>query len=386
MCGVTGFLDATPRRPEDELMLLASRMADRLRHRGPDDAGVWVDGESGFALGFRRLSIIDLSANGHQPMVSSSGRYVIGFNGEIYNHNALRRILERLEHKFRGRSDTEVMLAAIDQWGLDGAVARFNGMFAFALWDRRDRRLYLARDRLGEKPMYHGWIGRTFFFGSELKALGAHPEFVGDLDQEALALFLRHKYVPAPFSIYRGIRKLPPASVLTVDPSRPGREDLRSYWSAEEVALSGVRDPVEASEGEVLEELDALLGDAVRLRMEADVPLGVFLSGGVDSSTVTALMQVQADRPVRTFTIGFFDAAYNEAHDAARVAHHLGTDHTELYVTPEEARAVIPRLPEVYDEPFADSSQIPTFLVSELARRSVKVSLSGDGGDEVFGG
>jgi asparagine synthase (glutamine-hydrolysing) len=365
-------------------------MAEALRHRGPDDGGEWVDAEAGVALGHRRLAVVDLSPNGRQPMHSPCGRYVIVFNGEIYNFRALREELAAgpgTVPAFRSHSDTEVMLAAIGRWGLERALQRFNGMFAFALWDREARRLHLVRDRLGEKPLYYGWAGTTFLFGSELKALRAHPDFRGDVDRDAVALFLRHGYIPGPYSIYTGIFKLPPATVLTLDASAMRATPTPvAYWSARAVAEHGVANPFEGPVEEATARLDALLRDAVKLRMEADVPLGAFLSGGVDSSTVVALMQSQSNRPVKTFTVGFAETGYDEAEDARAVAAHLGTDHTALRMTPEEASAVIPRLPRLYDEPFADPSQIPTCLVSELARRHVTVSLSGDGGDELFAG
>ena len=363
-------------------------MATSLVHRGPDDFGEWTDPLTGIALGFRRLAIVDLSPAGHQPMVSASGRYVIAFNGEVYNFGAIRSELESagLAPEFRGGSDTEVMLAAFEAWGLEQAVVRFIGMFAFALWDRELRTLHLVRDRMGIKPLYYGWAGKTLLFGSELKALKAHPAFDGRIDRNALALMLRYDYIPAPYSIYRGYRKLPPGSILTL--TADGQKDAAplAYWSAKSAAEAGVGDPFCGSDAEATEHLDRLLRDSIGLRMIADVPLGVFLSGGVDSSVVVALMQALSSRPVQSFTIGFREESYNEAHHAQAVSRHLGTDHTELIVSPEEAMAVIPRLPTLYDEPFADPSQIPTFLVSQLARKSVTVSLSGDGGDELFGG
>jgi asparagine synthase (glutamine-hydrolysing) len=361
-------------------------MADTMTFRGPDDSATWADGPAGVALGFRRLAIMDLSPAGRQPMRSASGRYVIVFNGEVYNAGELRADLEPLGHRFQGHSDTEVMLAAVEQWGLEAAVRRFVGMFAFALWDARERRLALVRDRLGIKPLYYGRAGDTLVFASEPKALRAHPDFRAEVDRGALALFLRYSYVPAPYSIYRGVRQLTPGCILTV-----GADDAEylppiPFWSAREVAEEGVANPFAGTVAEAEERLDALLREAIKLRMIADVPLGAFLSGGIDSSTVVALMQAQSSQRVKTFSIGFRETAYDEAPHARAVAEHLGTDHTELYVTPEEARAVIPRLPEIYDEPFADSSQIPTFLVSRLTRERVTVSLSGDGGDELFGG
>lgn len=385
MCGITGFWQPSG-ADEDTLRARAQIMARQIEHRGPDDAAEWVDAAAGLALGFRRLAIVDLSPEGRQPMVSESGRFVIMFNGEVYNFAALRCDLESTGHRFRGHSDTEVMLAAIEEWGLTAAVQRFVGMFAFALWDRAERALHLVRDRLGIKPLYYGWMGETLLFGSELKALRAHPEFRAEIDRGALALYMRHNYVPAPYSIFLGVRKLLPGTVLTLRGHGDRESTPLPYWSVRDVAEAGARRPFSGSESEAIRDLDALLRDAVALRMVADVPLGAFLSGGVDSSTVVALMQAQSERPVKTFSIGFHEAEYNEAVQAASVARHLGTDHTELYVTSAQARDVIPQLPTMYDEPFADSSQIPTYLVSALAREHVTVSLSGDGGDELFGG
>ncbi len=388
MCGLSGFLDTTASLDCDSQRVLVRRMSASLLHRGPDDGGEWTDEKTGIALGFRRLAIVDLSPAGHQPMVSASGRFVIAFNGEVYNFGAIRSELEAVgaAPQYRGGSDTEVMLAAFEAWGVEKAVQRFIGMFAFALWDREERALHLVRDRLGVKPMYYGWAGKTLLFGSELKALRAHPAFERKIDRNALALMLRYDYIPAPYSVYQGYRKLPAGSILTLHAD--GRQDATpvAYWSAKSVAESGVRTPFSGTETEAIEHLDGLLRDSIALRMIADVPLGVFLSGGVDSSVVVALMQAQSSRPVKSFTIGFKEENYNEAQHARAVAKHLGTDHTELIVSPEEAMAVIPRLPTLYDEPFADPSQIPTFLVSQLARQSVTVSLSGDGGDELFGG
>jgi len=363
-------------------------MANGVTHRGPDDSGTWLDESAGVALGHRRLSIQDLSPLGHQPMVSASGRYVVAYNGEIYNFCQLQQELQSRGYTFRGHSDTEVLLAAVEAWGVEGALERFVGMFAFALWDREDRVLFLARDRLGEKPLYYGWQGGSFLFASELKALRQHPAWEGEVDRDALALYMRHNYVPAPWSIYRGIRKLLPGTLLRIPAGlRPGElPEPLPYWSAVEVAEAGLLHPFEGSEAEAVEALDRLLRETLGDKMISDVPLGAFLSGGYDSSLVVALMQDLSDRPVKTFSIGFHEEAYNEAHHAAEVARHLGTDHTELYITPEEAMAVIPDLPRLYDEPFADSSQIPTFLVSRLARQQVTVTLSGDGGDELFGG
>ncbi len=385
MCGIAGFIGDF--QNEQELQARARVMAGRLHHRGPDDTGAWVDPQLGLGLAHARLSILDLSPEGHQPMASSCGRYLMVFNGEVYNHIELRRELERegVRH-WRGHSDTEVMLAAIASWGLPAALKRFVGMFAFALWDRETRRLSLARDRMGEKPLYYGRQGRLFLFGSELKALRAHPGFGAGVDRNALGQMLRFAYVPSPHSIYEGIRKLPAGCYLTLDPAADSDPAPVAYWSVREAAERGQADPFRGSEAEALDELERLLGEAVGLQMIADVPLGAFLSGGIDSSTIVALMQAQSARPVKTFSIGFWEQSFNEAEHAKAVAVHLGTEHTELYVTPQQALDVIPRLPELYDEPFADSSQVPTFLVSQLAREHVTVSLSGDAGDELFGG
>ena len=386
MCGLAGFFDPARRDDAEALRARAFRMADALHLRGPDDRGAWADPEAGIALGFRRLSIVDLSPEGHQPMHSAGGRFVLAFNGEVYNHRELRRELGG-GVTYRGHSDTEVMLAAFERWGVEAAVRRFVGMFAFALWDRRERTLTLARDRLGEKPLYYGRVGDSFLFGSELKALRAHPDFRGEVDRDALALYLRHGNFPAPHSVYRGVRKLPAGTLLTVSGDRPGADaSPRPYWSAAEAAEAGLTDPFAGTESEAVDHLESLLRDSVRRQMVADVPLGAFLSGGVDSSTVVALMQAEGTRPTKTFTIGFEEDGFDEARYAREVATHLGTEHAELYVTPSDALGVIPGLPTLYDEPFADSSGIPFYLVSRMAKRDVTVCLSGDGGDELFGG
>jgi asparagine synthase (glutamine-hydrolysing) len=388
MCGITGCIDGSTAGVSN-LRSSVERMADQLEHRGPDDSGTWVDTAAGIALGFRRLAILDLSAAGHQPMLSASGRFVIVFNGEIYNFALLREELAAEGYCFNGRSDTEVMLAAISEWGVESAVRRFMGMFAFALWDRQEHLLYLVRDRLGIKPLYFGWSRRTFLFGSELKALRAHPDFTPEIDRDALTLYLRHNYIPQPYSIYRGISKLPPGCLFILrqdEAAVPGSGRTHSYWSVKDVAEKGCQNPFLDNDRDAIEHLDALLRDAVRMRMVADVPLGAFLSGGVDSSTVVALMQAQSGQPIRTFTIGFHENDFNEAACAKRIAAHLGTQHTELYVTEKEAQEVLPKLSVLFDEPFADQSQIPTYLVSALARQTVTVSLSGDGGDELFCG
>ena len=383
MCGIAGFWSA---RPAGDPRRIVGAMADCLAHRGPDDHGRWADPEAGVALGHRRLSILDLSPEGHQPMASASGRFQVVFNGEIYNFRQLRSELEGRAPRFRGHSDTEVLLAAVEAWGVEAAVQRFVGMFAFALWDREERKLYLVRDRLGIKPLVYGWAGSTFVFGSELGALRGHPEFRPQVDRGALSLFLRHGYVPAPHTIYSGIFKLPPGTILTLRAPVGEMPAPVPFWSARQVVADGMRKPFTGTDGEAVATLDGLLREAVGLRMIADVPLGAFLSGGVDSSTVVALMQAQSDQPVRTFSIGFHERGYDEVDDARAVARHLGTRHEELYVSPEDALAVVPRLSTMYDEPFADASQIPTFLVSAMARRHVTVSLSGDGGDELFAG
>ncbi|WP_316155542.1 asparagine synthase (glutamine-hydrolyzing) [Cupriavidus sp. BIC8F] len=390
MCGFAGFLGGLPAALADRAAML-SGMAHRIRHRGPDHGEVWCDPNAPFGFAHRRLAIVDLSPAGQQPMRAASGRYVIVFNGEIYNHLEIRAELEGVgaAPQWRGHSDTETLLAGIDAWGADATVRRAVGMFAFALWDQQTRTLTLARDRLGEKPLYYGWQGtgraRTFLFGSELKALRPHPAFEGRIDRDALSLYVRYNNVSGAHSVYHGIAKLPPAHLLTVSMHAP-EPVLHTYWSGAAAALRGHQDPFSGEPEEAVDRLEALLRDAVRRQMMSDVPLGAFLSGGVDSSTVVALMQSQSSQAIRTFSIGFHDADYNEAAHAKAVARHLGTSHTELYVTPEDAMALIPDLPEIYDEPFADSSQIPTLLVSELARQHVTVSLSGDAGDELFGG
>ena len=384
MCGLTGFWDRRSASGGEELDAAVRRMGETLRHRGPDDGGSWVEAASGVALGFRRLAIIDLSPAGHQPMVSADGRYVIAFNGEIYNYRELRAELALPAGRWRGSSDTEAMLEGFSRWGIAATLERLVGMFAIALWDRRERRLHLMRDRLGIKPLYWARFGPLVLFASELKALRAHPGWRPELDRDAMGAYLRFAYVPAPHTIYRGVRKLEPGCLLTIG----GEGDERSapFWSLGAVVAQGRAARRDLADGEAIEALDRLLREAVGRRMVADVPLGAFLSGGIDSSAVVALMQAQSARPVRSFTIGFHEAAYNEADQAKAVARHLGTDHTELYVEAGQARDVIPRLPDHYDEPFADSSQIPTVLVAELTRRHVTVALSGDGGDEIFAG
>jgi asparagine synthase (glutamine-hydrolysing) len=392
MCGIAGFLSYSHLQ-KDAILATARHMGEAIRHRGPDDSGVWTDESAQVVLVHQRLSILDLSPAGHQPMESASGRYMMVFNGEIYNHLDMRAELENIgagltaEVRWRGHSDTETLLASIDAWGVEATLKRTVGMFALALWDRKERALFLARDRMGEKPLYYGWQSGVFLFGSELKALKAHPAFAGEIDRDAIALLLRHNYIPAPFSIYRGIRKLLPGHFLKLTGLRYGDVGaLQAYWSLAVAVDQGIADPFRGNDVEAISALDDLLRSAVAGQMVSDVPLGAFLSGGVDSSTIVALMQARSSQPVKTFTIGFNEACYNEADHAKAVARHLGTEHTELFVTSHQALNVIPRLPTLYDEPFSDSSQIPTFLVSEMTRQHVSVSLSGDAGDELFGG
>lgn len=385
MCGIAGFAGPDLPGSKEQCESILDGMGQAILHRGPDAGGVWFSGEIGLGLSHRRLSIIDLSELGAQPMASESGRYVISFNGEVYNFHNLKTELEGAGARFRGHSDTEVMLAAFEVWGVEHALARFSGMFAFALADRKERKLYLARDRMGEKPLYYGWQGSALVFGSELKALKQHPEWQGEINRSALPFLIRHNLIPAPHTIYSGIFKLPPSSFITIDLARleSGRlPEPSRYWRLEDQFAESQDWTAETAANHLEELLTEVIGE----QMVSDVPLGAFLSGGVDSSTVVALMQKQASSPVKTFSIGFNEEGFNEAEHAAAVARHLGTDHTELYVTEQDALKVIPLLGKMYDEPFADSSQIPTFLVSEMTRKKVTVALSGDGGDELFCG
>ena len=383
MCGLAGFLG----RHFADADRRVTAMTDAILHRGPDSGGAWSDAEAGIALGHRRLSIVDLSPAGHQPMTSASGRWVFVFNGEIYNHHDLRAQLQGagLAPDWRGHSDTETLVAGFDAWGIAPTIARAVGMFAFAVWDRQTRTLTLGRDRLGEKPLYYGWQGEgadaTFLFGSELRALRAHPACGSQTDRGAVVQFMRHGHVGESNTIYHGLHRLPPACLAEVSLEAP-QVTVAPYWSA----VTAARQPKVDDPGAAVDALDTLLRGAVRQQMVADVPLGAFLSGGIDSSLIVGLMQAQSTRPVKTYTIGFHEPRYNEAGFAAQVAAHLGTDHTELYVGDAELRDVVPMLPAIYDEPFADASQIPTYLVSKLARQSVTVALSGDGGDELFCG
>jgi len=384
MCGIAGFwspsLSASARREAIRGMTL------RLAHRGPDADGHWVPSDTPVALGHRRLSIIDLSATGAQPMWSASGRYIISFNGEIYNFRELRDRLHAAGATFRGTSDTEVLLAGVETWGIGATLREATGMFALAVWDVRDQELFLARDRVGEKPLYYGVCDDSLVFASELKAIRQHPQFKGEIDRGAVALLMRYGYVPAPYSIYRNIGKVAPGTMLRFRPRDGLAPSVTTYWSALGICRAGIARPTAKSDAELVDELDVLLRSAVANQMVADVPLGAFLSGGIDSTTVVAMMQAQSKAPVRTFSIGFFDPKYEEARHARAVASQLRTIHTEHYLSAEDSMRVIDQLPSMYDEPFADWSQIPTYLVSTLARDAVTVALTGDGGDELFGG
>lgn len=398
MCGISGLL-STSLSP-DELRTCLEKMSAALLHRGPDANGHWYDPGLGLGLGHRRLSIIDLSETGRQPMQSRSGRYVIVFNGEVYNFKELREQLQRRGQNFRGGSDTEVILAAIEEWGLVTALQRFNGMFAFAVWDQESRMLHIARDRIGVKPLYYGWVKAGFAFASELKSFEASSEFSSQVDRDILASYMRYGYVPSPFSIYKDIYKLPAGCYFSFkieelakrradfspdksDPATPFKPI--QYWSAKEVATRGQAYQIKDTK-QAIEELDRLLQDAIRLRLVSDVPIGAFLSGGIDSSLVVAIMQRLSEKPINTFSIGFREQELNEAHYAAKIAKHCGASHNELTVAAQDALDVVPHLGTIFDEPFADASQIPTYLLSKLTRKHVTVALSGDGGDELFGG
>ncbi|MEK9629129.1 MAG: asparagine synthase (glutamine-hydrolyzing) [Nitrospinota bacterium] len=382
MCGISGFFLTDPIKFNPHKIL--QNMGNSLNHRGPDDSGIWFDEQDGLGLAHQRLAVIDLSKEGHQPMHSADGRFVIAFNGEIYNFPEIKKELETQGvDSWRGHSDTEVLLAAILQWGLENALFRFRGMFAFALWDKHEKTLSLVRDRVGIKPLYYGWVGQTFLFASELKALKKYPSFTAEIDRGALSLFMRLGYIPAPYSIYKNIYKLHPGQILNVNSKG---EKFHEYWSFKRTAEEGVENLFSGSKEDAVQKLETVLNESIKLRMVSDVSLGAFLSGGIDSSTIVALMQNQSEKPVKTFSIGFHEDEFNEAPFAKNIAEHLGTDHSELYVTSSDALAVVPRLPVLYDEPFADPSQIPTFLLSSLTRKEVTVCLSGDGGDELFCG
>lgn len=383
MCGVIGSWSSS----DYDHGAIAINMADQIVSRGPDDSGVWTSVNDGFALAHRRLAIIDLSPAGHQPMVSSCERYVLAYNGEIYNHLDIRELLikEANFSDWKGHSDTETLLVAISHWGLEETLKKLNGMFAFALWDNLSKNLYLARDRLGEKPMYYGSSRGTFLFGSQLKSFSVHPSWKGKIDLEALSLYMKYGYIPSPYCIYRGIKKLPPAHYIVVSNSGNSISEPKCYWNIEgssEQSQSYDFDNPELT----IDSLENLLIDSIKRRMEADVPLGAFLSGGIDSTAVVALMQHISKEPVKTFSIGFKEEDYDEARQAKKIANYLGTEHSELYVSPEDTLSLLPKLTDIYDEPFADNSQIPTFIVSNLAKKQVTVSLSGDGGDELFYG
>lgn len=383
MCGLTGYYSLTP--PPSNI---PERMATTLHHRGPDDSGIWQDKTNGLVLIHRRLAIQDLSPAGHQPMHSASKRYAIAFNGEIYNHKVLRHQLPTL--KWRGTSDTETLLACFEHWGIEATLQRTIGMFAIVLWDKQQQQLTLARDRIGEKPLYYGWQGNSFLFGSELNALRQHPDFLADIDRNSLTLLLRHNSIPGPYSIYQNIRKLTPGCYLTLELNQPVITgycpEPTPYWSLQKTIIDAKQNLFTGSDQEAMDELELTLSTAVQRQKIADVPLGAFLSGGIDSSIIVALMQANSDLPVNTFTIGFESAEYNEAEHAKAVAGHLGTRHTEWYISEQDALDVIPQLPLLYNEPFADASQIPTHLVAKLASQHVTVALSGDAGDELFAG
>jgi len=383
MCGFAGFWDKID---QEHALDLLNQMADQIFHRGPDDEGLWFDEIAGVGLAHRRLSILDLSAAGHQPMESFTRRFVIIFNGEIYNHLDIRSELNAIwPQKWNGHSDTETLLSGFETWGVESTIKKCIGMFAFAVWDKNLKELTLGRDRLGEKPLYYGWVNGVFLFGSELKALKQHPKFNPSIDRNAITLLLRYSYIPAPYSIYEGIFKLEPGCILTIN-NENGSIEKQCYWNGKDIIIQGIENRFKGSAQDAVVNLESILMNAIGQQMISDVPLGAFLSGGVDSSTIVALMQAKSNQTVKTFSIGFYESAYNEAEHARAVAKHLGTDHFDLYVTSQDALEVIPKLPIMYDEPFSDSSQIPTYLVSKIARQKVTVSLSGDAGDELFGG
>lgn len=384
MCGIAGFLESCGARTADHWTRTARAMTMPMRHRGPDDAGLWIDRSAGIALAHRRLAVVDLSVAGHQPMVSSCGRCVLTYNGEIYNQAEIRAELAAAGRPFRGHSDSEVLVEACATWGVEATLRRLVGMFAFAIWDRERHVLTLARDRIGKKPLYWGEFGRLFLFASELKGLHEHPGWAPEIDHESLAAYMRWGYVPASHCIYRGLHKLLPGQFLTV--SAGGAPALASYWDPAQIVLAAQAERLDLDEHETLGALESLLGDAVGRRVVADVPVGAFLSGGIDSSLVVALMRARSSRPVKTFAVGFDERRYDEATHAWAVARHLDTDHAEIVVSAKDALALVPELPWWFDEPFAIRSQIPAMMVSRLARHQVTVALSGDGGDELFGG
>ena len=390
MCGITGFIEKTEKKIAESNLNL---MVQEIKHRGPDSNGIWYDENNGIGLAHARLSILDLTSAGHQPMASYSERYIISFNGEIYNHLLLRENLKKsgINIIWRGHSDTETLLACIDTWGLEKTIKKCSGMFAIVIFDKKENSIYLIRDRMGEKPLYYGVQNGVFLFGSELKALKRHPAFQGEIDRNSLALQLKYNYIPTPYSIYKGIKKLTPGTILKVgvNSKYANIEAIGipvDFWSLKEVAINGQSNIYTGNAIEAVNDLNKLLLQSVKEQMEADVPLGAFLSGGIDSSLIVSLMQSQSSSPVETFSIGFDEEGYNEAIYAKQIAQYLGTKHTELYVSALDAMSVIPKLSSLYDEPFSDSSQIPTYLVSAMTKSSVTVSLSGDAGDELFGG
>jgi len=384
MCGFSGFI--YKKKIPDNAVNILKNMGNAITHRGPDSSGEWINEEYQLGFSHRRLAIVDLSPAGHQPMKSQTGTFVISFNGEIYNHLDLRCELEKIVTcHWQGHSDTETLLAGFEVWGIRETIEKSIGMFAFSVWDNKQKILTLGRDRLGEKPLYYGWQNKTFLFGSELKTLRAHPDFESEINRDAITLQLRHSYIPAPYSIYTGIKKLLPGCLLRLN-IETFEEVIDEYWSINQVCKEGKRKQFTGTAKEAVNELETILKKSIKQQMMADVPLGAFLSGGIDSSLIVALMQSQSTIPVKSFSIGFNEDGYNEAVHAKAVARHLGTEHTELYVTPEEAMAVIPKLASLYDEPFSDSSQIPTFIVAQMAKEHVTVSLSGDAGDEIFCG
>lgn len=386
MCGLAGFININKKGTDINNVLIS--MADVLYRRGPDGTGTWYDSEAGIGLVHTRLAIIDLSSAGHQPMSSLCGRYVISFNGEIYNHLELRKLLQKdKEIQWRGHSDTETLLSCFSFWGIEKTLQSCVGMFSIALWDKLENKLTLARDRVGEKPLYWGWQNDTLLFGSELKALKVHPDFSADINRDALCLLMRHSYIPAPHTIYAGIYKLMPGHYITFSAGGTNQHVASTaYWSMNDVIEAGLSNPFEGSQSECTDRLEEIISASIRDQMLSDVPLGAFLSGGVDSSLIVSLMQKFSSIPVKTFAIGFEDERFDEAPYAAAVARHLGTDHTDMYVSEKDILELIPSLPDIYCEPFADSSQLPTIMVSKMARQHVTVALSGDAGDELFGG
>ena len=383
MCGIAGAVEKNNTREKWRDTLFA--MGKSIEHRGPDDSGIWFDEKAGVGFAHQRLSIIDLSEHGKQPMISKSGRFVIAYNGEIYNFFHIKDMLSSYSVPWQGGSDTEVVLAAIDIWGLEKAIEKFIGMFAFALFDKQEQKIFLVRDRLGIKPLYYSIFPKKIIFGSELKPIKLCPGFEKQINRDVLALFLRHNYIPAPYSIYKNTYKLTPGSILEICLKSFDIKE-NTFWSAKDQALKGQNEPYQLDESNAVKDLESLLLDAVKIRMISDVPLGAFLSGGIDSTTITAMMQSLSSTPVRTFSIGFHEKKYNESQHARAIARYLGTDHTELIVTPEQLLDMVPKISSIFDEPFSDSSQIPTYLLALLTREHVTVSLSGDGGDELFGG